>query len=141
MASRWLPNVEEFFDSLYQCICDCQHQLQSGESGDHHYWFRRLRNFQRSVDTMITRYRSNNGAGAPSRLLENLTTLQQYITSLCSQLAAISSQRLLNESTMQGESIATATYLAGTTGRPRLSINMENVRSFRLLGFSWRDIR
>ena len=46
MASRWLPNVEDFFDSLYRCICSAQQLLESGESGDYDYWLRHLESYE-----------------------------------------------------------------------------------------------
>ncbi len=140
MASRWLPNVEDFFDSLYRCICTAQQLLESGESGDYDYWLRRLESYEPSVDAFITRYRRNNN-GVESRLVENLITLQQCLTSIRSQLEGLSSRPLLNENPVFcGETIATDLCSTGYVGRPRISLNVQDLSNFRSLGFSWADI-
>ena len=50
MAARWLPNIEEFFESLYQCIIGAQQHLNSTDRNDNDYWLRRVLNYESIVN-------------------------------------------------------------------------------------------
>ena len=138
MADRWLPNIEQFFSSLYQCICNAQQQVEIGENGDLYYWLRRIQNYEPSLNAIVTRYQRLHGA--ESRLVQNLLTLQQFLTSTSRQLEGLSSHSLNENPLPSGETLTTATCSTGAAGRPRLSLNMEDISNFRSLGFSWSNI-
>ena len=57
MVARWLPNIEEFFESLYQCIIGAQQHLNSTDRNDNDYWLRRVLNYE-SIYCKFTSYKN-----------------------------------------------------------------------------------
>ena len=90
------------------------------------------------LNAIVTRYQRLHGA--ESRLVQNLLTLQQFLTSTSRQLGGLSSHSLHENPLPSGETLTTATCSTGAAGRPRLSLNMEDISNFRSLGFSWSNI-
>lgn len=138
MADRWLPNVEQFFESLYQCVCNAQQQVQIGENGDCDYWLRRIQNYEPILDSLVTRFQRIHGA--QSRLVQNVVQLEQFTTSIRSQLEELSSHSSNEYPLACGDRLEPIFYSTGAPGRPRLSLNMDDISNFRALGFSWSDI-
>ena len=136
MAARWLPNIEEFFESLYQCIIGAQQHLNSRDRNDNDYWLRRVLNYESIVNSLLTRMRASSGE---SSLVENMVLLVQYISSVRGQLIALSPQTHANSNSQQ-ETLRPNILHAQNPGRPMFSVNMDDVSRLRSLGFSWNDL-
>ena len=91
MADQWLTNIEVFL-SLYQCICNAQHQVEIGTNSDFYYWLRHIQTYEPSLNAIVTRYQRLHGAEL--RLVQNILTLLQFLTSISSQLEGLSSHSL-----------------------------------------------
>ena len=60
MAARWLPNIEEVFESLYPCIIGAQQHLNSTDRNDSDYWLRRVQNYESVVNLLLARTRASS---------------------------------------------------------------------------------
>ena len=96
--------ILKFFSSLYQCICNVQHHVKIGKNCGLYYWLRYIQNLEPSLKAIVTRYQRLHGA--KSRLVQNLLTLQQFLTSTSRQLEGLSSHSL-NENPLPRPSIET----------------------------------
>ena len=137
MAARWLPNVEEFFKSLYQCIIGAQQHLNDAERNGSDYWLRRILSYEAVVSALLSRIRASHGE---SNLVEDLVLLVQYISSVRSQLARILPETQEDDLNPQEEVLRLNTVQVQSPGRPTLAVNMDDVSRLRSMGFSWNDI-
>ena len=60
MAARWLPNIEEVFESLYPFIIGAQQHLNSTDRNDSDYWLRRVKNYESVVNLLLARTRASS---------------------------------------------------------------------------------
>ena len=54
-----LPNIEEFFEFLYQCIIGAQQHLNTTDRNDSDRWLRRVLNYESIVNSLLTGMRAS----------------------------------------------------------------------------------
>jgi hypothetical protein len=78
MASRWLPNTKEFFETLLRLIETSELNLNSTSYDSCEFLYRRLDASERTLSTLLLRIRETFGNG---NMVPELYSSQNFVTS------------------------------------------------------------
>lgn len=138
MAARWLPNLEEFFESYCRVLTDGIN-LTDIENDRADFFARRIEDYERTARILAARLLEAFPAALPmhnniSRLLDITTNTR---IRLQDRVILHESRELENfdESTFQAPVHRTVNQ-----GRPRYVVNERDANELRRIGFPWTDV-
>ena len=137
MAARWLPNLEEFFDSYYRVLMDGINHVDL-EDDRLDYFSRRIEDYEQTLRILAARLLE----AVPQRaaLHNNITRLLDITANTRTRLEDRAIDRENREFATADETFQAPVEDSGSRGRPRLSVNGTDVSELRHLGFSWPDV-
>ena len=137
MASRWLPNIEGFFNSYCRVLIDGGN-LMNVEDDRADFFARRIDEHEQTVRTLAARLLE--AVPGENNLHENIVQLLEVSSIIRARLQDRSIERENRETEIHSESYRAPIERTGSQGRPRFSVSTSNAHDLRQLGFAWTDI-
>lgn len=137
MATRWLPNLEELFDSYYRVLVDgINHVDLEDDRSD--YFSRRIEDYEQTLRVLAARLLE----AVPQRttLHYNISRLLDITANTRARLEDRAIDRENRQFAASDETFQAPVEQSESQGRPRLAVNEDDVSGLRRLGFSWTDI-
>lgn len=147
MASRWLPNIEEFFESLLRLIETSETNFSSSSYDSCEFLFRRLDAYERTLSTLLLRltetFECVDPQSQPRVCIQQLSTILDRTTRFRVHFERIYSlnnfERESNELNSSEDELNAMSYEG--PGRPKFSAGREEIEALKTGGgFSWSEI-
>ena len=138
MAAQWIPNVDDFFDSLVRMIQGARSHLSTDDIDSAVFWSRTLDEYERTLTLLLSRVaesRSNQ-----ETFLRDLQMLITFIRDLRNVLDSRTFRRKFEVDGQECPQTLRTTDHTGASGRPRYAITESQIRMLRQEGFRLADI-
>ncbi len=137
MAARWLPNIEEFFESYCRVLTDGGN-IVDVEDDRADFFARRIEDYEQTLRVVAARLVE----AIPNQLFlhNNISRLLNISADVRARLQDRALERENREFEALGEIYQAPVERSANQGRPRMALNGADANDLHRLGFPWTDI-
>ena len=133
MAAQWIPNVDDFFDSLVRMIHGTRSHLSTDYIDSAVFWSRSLAEYEQTLTLLLSRV-----AESKPNQETFIRDLQMLITFIRDLREVLDSRTFRREFEVDGQECPQTlrtTDHTGASGRPRYTITESQIRMLSQKGF------
>ena len=133
MAAQWIPNVDDFFDSLVRMIHGTRSHLSTDYIDSAVFWSRSLAEYEQTLTLLLSRVAESK----PNQetFIRDLQMLITFIRDLREVLDSRTFRREFEADGQECPQTLRTTDHTGASGRPRYTITESQIRMLSQKGF------
>ena len=147
MASRWLPNIGEYFESLLRLVESSEINFNSTSHDSCEFLLRWLESYERTLSTLLLRITETFGSTNPlsqlciqqlSFILDRTTRYRVH----CERINSLGLEEEGNGPDSSGNEVNSGSLyeVVEGPGRPKFCAAREQIEALKSEGFSWSEI-